>query len=147
MTLLKQNLNYPLFNCPDTKYGRINNHSIPLFSLYTTHPELYPVHLRWKVKDTQIANRAYQKQLHQALNQEANLLLSGEDVASLEVDELQRLLSDLRTSGREIMVFACVRNPYAFHCSQVQQQVKDGVAMNPVGLCPQRHRMHLAPPA
>ena len=39
------------------------------------------------------------------------------------------------------MAFVCVRSPYAFHCSQVQQQVKDGVAMNPVGLCPQRHKI------
>ncbi|QNI50212.1 hypothetical protein SynRS9915_00490 [Synechococcus sp. RS9915] len=141
MQLHKQNLNYPLFECSSTGHQNINNHSIPLFSLYTSHPERYPVHLHWDVHDFQSANRAYQQQLEDALNQVEDLLLSGEDIASLEADELQRLVGDLRSSGRELVIFACVRSPYAFHCSQVQQQVKDGVAMNPVGLCPQRHRI------
>lgn len=140
-SLLKQDLHYPLFDCPEGNQQEINNHSIPLFSLYTTKPERYPVHLRWGIQDIQAVNNAYQKQLEQALNQNHDLLLSGEDVASLEADELQKLLGDLRDCGRELIAFACVRSPYAFHCSQVQQQVKDGVAMNPVGLCPQRHRI------
>ena len=140
-TLLKQNLNYPLLDCPGTSHQKINNHSIPLYSLYTSHPEHYPVHLRWGVHDFQPVNRSYQQQLEEALNQGEDLLLSGEDIASLEADELQRLVGDLRSSGRQLVTLACVRSPYAFHCSQVQQQVKDGVAMNPVGLCPQRHRI------
>ncbi len=140
-TLLKQNLKYPLLDCPGTSHQKINNHSIPLFSLYTSHPERYPVHLRWGVNDFQAVNISYQQQLEEALNQGEDLLLSGEDIASLEADELQRLVGDLRSSGRDLVAFACVRSPYAFHCSQVQQQVKDGVAMNTVGLCPQRHRI------
>ena len=139
--LYKQNLNYPLFECSGTGHQKINNHSIPLFSLYTSHPEHYPVHLHWGVHDIHAVNRSYQQQLEQALNQKKELVLSGEDIASLEADELQQLLRDLRSSGRDLVAFACVRSPYAFHCSQVQQQVKDGVAMNPVGLCPQRHRI------
>ena len=139
--LCKQNLNYPLFECTGTRHQKINNHSIPLFSLYTSHPEHYPVHLHWGINNFQATNRSYQQQLEKSLNQEKDLLLSGEDIASLEDDELQRLLGDLRSIGRELVIFACVRSPYAFHCSQVQQQVKDGVAMNPVGLCAQRHRI------
>jgi hypothetical protein len=140
-TLKKHNFLYPLFHCPGTSQNKINNHSIPLFSLYTKHPEHYPVNLLWGIQDLQPVIGSYQQQLDYALNQECDLLLSGEDVASLETGELQRLLIDLRKSARELVVFACVRSPYAFHCSQVQQQVKDGVAMNPVGLCPQRHRI------
>ena len=108
---------------------------------FITNPERYPVHLRWGIQDIQAVNNSYKQQLEQALDQNHDLLLSGEDVASLESEELQHLLSDLRSSCRELMVFACVRSPYAFHCSQIQQQVKDGVAMNPEGLCPQRHRI------
>ena len=141
MQLYKQNLNYPLFECSGTGYQNIHNHSIPLFSLYTSRPKHYPVHLRWGVNDFQAVNRSYQQQLQKALNQEEDLLLSGEDIASLEADELQRFVGDLRSSGRELVIFACVRSPYSFHCSQVQQQVNDGVAMNTVGLCPQRHRI------
>ena len=140
-SLLRQDLHYPLFDCPEASQKNINNHSIPLFSLYTTKPERYPVHLRWGIQEIQAVNEAYQQQLEQAIDQKNHLLLSGEDVASLESEELQRLLSDLRSNGRELVVFACVRSPYAFHCSQIQQQVKDGVAMNPEGLCPQRHRI------
>ena len=31
--------------------------------------------------------------------------------------------------------------PICLSLLQVQQQVKDGVAMNPINLCPQRHRI------
>ena len=140
-SLLKQDLHYPLFDCREANQQEINNHSIPLFSLYTTKPERYPVHLRWEIQDIQAINNSYKQRLKQALDQKHDLLLSGEDMASLESEELHRLLNELRSSGRELVVFACVRSPYAFHCSQVQQQVKDGVAMNLVGLCPQRHRI------
>ena len=140
-TLQKQGILYPLFHCPGTSHSKINNHSIPLFSLYTTQPEAYPVNVHWGIDDTAPVNQSYSQQLQQAFNQEEDLLLSGEDIASLEADELSNCLNDLRSSGRELVAFACVRSPYAFHCSQVQQQVKDGVAMNPVGLCPQRHRL------
>ena len=140
-TLQKQNVFYPLFDCPGTIHKKINNHSIPLFSLYTTHPESYPINLHWEIEDIVSVNQSYTQQLQQALECDEDLLLSGEDIASLEVDELTNCLNDMRSSGRELVMFACVRSPYAFHCSQVQQQVKDGVAMNPVGLCPQRHRV------
>ena len=139
--LHKKNLNYPLFECPSTIHQNINNHSIPLFSIYTSHPENYPIHLRWGVEDIHEVNKAYKQNLIQALNQSQDLLLSGEDVASLDAAELSNCLNDLRSCGRELVAFACVRSPYSFHCSQVQQQVKDGVAMNTVGLCPQRHRI------
>ena len=139
--LQKQNVFYPLFRCPGTSYNKINNHSIPLFSIYTTQPESYPINVRWGVDDISAVNQSYTQQLQKALERDEDLLLSGEDIASLESDELSNCLDDLRNSGRDLTVFACVRSPYAFHCSQVQQQVKDGVAMNPVGLCPQRHRI------
>jgi hypothetical protein len=97
--------------------------------------------VHWGIDDIAAINQSYTQQLQQALECDEDLLLSGEDIASLEVDELTNCLNDMRSSGRELVMFACVRSPYAFHCSQVQQQVKDGVAMNPVGLCPQRHRV------
>ena len=140
-TLQKQNVFFPLFNCPGTSHNKIDNHSIPLFSLYTTQPEAYPVNVRWGINDTTSVNQSYAQQLKQALGRDEDLLLSGEDIASLDADELSNCLCDLSSSGRDLVAFACVRSPYAFHCSQVQQQVKDGVAMNPVGLCPQRHRI------
>ena len=139
--LQKQNFFYPIFKCPNTNHNNIDNHSIPLFSLYTNHPERYPVNLRWKIDDIASVNQSYSQQLHQALERDEDLLFSGEDIASLDADELSNCLNDLRDRGRELVVFACVRSPYAFHCSQVQQQVKDGIAMNTVGLCPQRHRI------
>ena len=139
--LLRQKIAYPLFACAGTSQKEIENHSIPLFSLYTQDPSQYPINLRWQVPNLEVTNESYQEQLRHALNQKNDLLLSGEDIASLEPDELSHLRNDLEASGRELVVFACVRSPYAFHCSQVQQQVKDGVAMNPAGLCPQRHRI------
>ena len=141
-TLQRQNIFYPIFNCPGTNYDNINNHSVPLFSLYTTHPESYPINVCWGISDIASVNQAYTQQLEQALQRNEDLLLSGEDIASLDADELSNCINDLSSSGRELVVFACVRSPYAFHCSQLQQQVKDGVAMSPVGLCPQRHRIH-----
>ena len=139
--LLRQKVIYPIFECAGTCQKEIENHSIPLFSLYTRNPSQYPINLRWQVPNLEATNESYQGQLRQALNQNDDLLLSGEDIASLEPDELRHLRNDLQASGRELVIFACVRSPYAFHCSQVQQQVKDGVAMNPIGLCPQRHRI------
>ena len=139
--LAAQNIHYPIFSCPCTPHRSISNHSIPLFSLFTTAPRSYPVNIHWGIKDVEVANDAYRKQLEMAFENEQDLLISGEDISSLNAKELSNLLNFLGATGRQIVPFACVRSPYAFHCSQVQQQVKDGVAMNYAGLCPQRHRI------
>ena len=139
--LKKQGIIFPLFERIESNHRTIENHSIPIFSLYTSHPEDYPINLRWKVDDIAAMNRSYRKQMNHFFECNEDILLSGEDIASLEAFELSRLLKDFRNTGRDLAVFACVRSPYEFHCSQVQQQIKDGVAMHPGNLCPQRHRI------
>ncbi len=136
-----QNIHFPVFSCLGTSHQDIHNHSIPLFSLFTDSFQSYAINIYWGVDDIEAVKNNYRKQMEEALESQHDLLLSGEDIGLLNAIELSSLLKWLGESGRHIIPFACVRSPYAFHCSQVQQQVKDGVAMNYVGLCPQRERL------
>jgi len=140
-SLASQNIHYPVFSCYGTSYQSIHNHSIPLFSLFTASPQAYAVNIYWGVNDIKVVNNNYRKQMQEAFESPHDLLLSGEDIGLLNANELLSFLKWLGDTGRQIIPFACVRSPYAFHCSQVRQQVNDGVAMNYVGLCPQRERL------
>ena len=139
--LLKQGFLYPLFSCGDNAIPPFDNHSIPLFSLFSSEPERYPVNIRLGLNNLDETHQLYRDQLQAALSSEHDLILSAEDISSLEINEIQQLLEYLQQAGREIRPIASVRHPYAYHCSQLQQQIKDGTPMVPWHHCPQRDRV------
>lgn len=139
--LLKQGFLYPLFSCGKSDIAPFDNHSIPLFSLFTKNPEHYPVNISLGLKNLDQIHQLYREQLEAALNSPEDLILSAEDFSSLEINEIHQLLEYLQQSGRDIRPIAAIRHPYTYHCSQLQQQIKDGTPMVPWHLCPQHDRV------
>lgn len=124
--LQEQGFVYPIFT--DLNGGRrYSNHSIPLYSAFCTKPENYHMNIRHGVQDVDAANQHYRDQLAAALDMDGDLILSAEGVSKLKVDEMTRLF-DFISSGRdcEVVSLACVRSPYEYHCSSVQQRIKGG---------------------
>ena len=139
--LAAQGFFYPLFRCNKQDIAPFENHSIPLFSLFCSNPELYPVNLQLGLSNLTELHHLYQEQLQDALNADQQLILSAEDSTSLTTQEIHKLLEYLKGSNREIIPIAAVRQPYAYHCSQLQQQIKDGTVMTYWHHCPQRERI------
>ena len=117
------------------------NHSIPLFSLFSQNPEKYPVNILPGLNDLNKIHQHYRGQLQAAFRSTNHLIISAEDIGSLEIREIQNLLEYLLRTGRDICPFAVVRDPYTYHCSQLQQQIKSGTPMLPWNHCPQRDRI------
>jgi hypothetical protein len=139
--LLRQGFLYPLFTCGVSTIDPFDNHSIPLFSLFSSEPEHYPVNIRLGLNNLNAIHQLYREQLQAALSSDHDLILSAEDISSLEINEIHQLLDYLQQSGHKIRPIASVRHPYAYHCSQLQQQIKDGTPMVPWHHCPQRNRV------
>ena len=139
--LKKQGFVYPLFNCGVSTIAPFDNHSIPLFSLFSKHPERYPVNIRLGFNNLNEIQKLYRQQLETALSSPQDLILSAEDISSLEINEINQLVDFFQRFGRDIVPIAAVRNPYTYHCSQLQQQIKDGTPMVPWHHCPQRDRI------
>jgi len=78
--LAKQGLHYPLFACEHShpKRLKINNHSVPLRSLYDQKPQNYHINKRWKITRLKDAIADYESQLSTALSVECSFELSGE---------------------------------------------------------------------
>ena len=74
--LSQEHLHYPIFSCPTAKPARlkINNHSVPLRSLYDHNPSEYHINRRWKIKDIEQTNRLYKMQLDQVLNSNSSII-------------------------------------------------------------------------
>jgi len=139
--LLKQGFLYPLINCGDSAIAPFDNHSIPLFSLFTSEPENYPVNQRLGLINLNKIHQQYRLQFKTILNTDQDLIISAEDITSLETDEIKDLLTYLQKTGKKIKPFAAIRHPYNYHCSQLQQQIKDGQPMTLWHHCPQRDRI------
>lgn len=120
--LSKQNFFYPIFSRHDEA---IINHSIPFYSLYSSHPEHY--HINIKNGDNRIielANGDYQRQIEHVLNMETNIILSGEDISMLPENALQNLKQTILDHGFQLVVMCSVRKPYLFTCSELQERIK-----------------------
>ena len=140
-SLLKQGFLYPLIDCGESNITPFENHSIPLFSLFSSKPKDYPVNQILGLNNLKEIHHHYKQQLQTALNSDQDLILSAEDITSLKTNEVRKLLSFLQKSGREVMPIAAIRHPYHYHCSQLQQQIKDGTPMVTWHHCPQRDRI------
>lgn len=141
--LSKQGYAYPLFSCGLQEIQPFENHSIPIYSLFCSQPENYQVNIRLRITDNKLqeAHKKYTAKLENALNNPQDVILSGEDIPSLKIHELIRFLEYLGKSGREIIPIVVVRQPYTYHCSQLQQQIKDGKPMVYWNHCPQKERI------
>lgn len=133
--LKQESLYYPIFSCPTAKPARlkINNHSVPLRSLYEQKPSEYHINKRWKIKDIDDANRLYQIQWDQALNSDSSIIISGEGISLLPVVALEYLLSAIKSQGFVLQAMALVRSPLDYAHSIAQQLIRGGQYLDVVG--------------
>ena len=133
--LKQESLYYPIFSCPTAKPARlkINNHSVPLRSLYEQKPSEYHINKRWKIKDIDDANRLYQMQWDQALNSDSSIIISGEGISLLPVVALEYLLSAIKSQGFVLQAMALVRSPLDYAHSIAQQLIRGGQYLDVVG--------------
>ncbi len=126
--LSKQGFYYPIFESDSNK--RIINHSVPFYSVYCEQPELYPVNIL-NGDSTNIAsvNENYLRQIDEVLQSDMNVIISGEDISSLDVDGLGAIKKKVISSGFSLEVFCSVRRPYSYTCSALQEQLKGGTLL------------------
>ena len=120
--LQSQGWNYPVFSLGVRK--RIVNHSHPLYTLFCDHPDAYLPNLTAGI-DGKLARQRFAEQLEQELKSDYNLILSGEDVATLDETSLQRLANAL--GEHDLLVIIVVRETYSSFCSHLQHRIHRGV--------------------
>lgn len=120
--LQSQGWNYPIF--ADGVRKRIINHSIPLYTLFCDNPDAYLGNLTAGV-DGKMASQRFAEQLEHELDGDYNLILSGEDVATLNEASLQRLARSL--SEHDLLVILVVRESYSSFCSHLQHRIHRGM--------------------
>lgn len=120
-----QGIHYPQFEIDRRK---INNHSVPIFSLFCDRPERYNINIMWGYsQQVDRINAAYQKQLDTAIDTHTRILLSGEDISALPPGGLEAFKRYLIDRGCDVRVLCGVRRPYSSTCSGIQQKVRGGI--------------------
>ena len=135
-TLNHAGLSYPIFHCESASPPRlkINNHSVPLRSLYTKNPESYHINKRWKIANVNRANQDYELQLEKVLQTDQSLVLSGEGLSLLPPDALTSLVGLIEKHGFEVRPLILVRSPLDYAHSIAQQLIRGGQHVSLVGL-------------
>lgn len=90
------------------------NHTFPIHNIYET-PVNNTTHRRNNLT-------AWRK----LLNSKQNILISGEGILKMPTNSIESLLEDIMNSGFQIKPFACVRTPYSFMNSALQNTIKNG---------------------
>lgn len=120
--LEKRGVYYPVF-----KYEKknITNHSIPIFSLFTSSPQNFHINIKWGV-DSDNVNLEYRRQLDRIVSNENKILLSGESMSILPEESLFSLKQYFVDNGFRITPVAFVRSPISHQISAAQERVKNG---------------------
>jgi len=80
------------------------------------------------------------RSLTELLNQNHDILISGEGISTMPEHALIRLKSKLEDNGFVVEPFALVRSPYAFITSALQQTIKNGKYQPLIGLIPRQEK-------
>lgn len=105
------------------------NHSIPFYSLYCSDPKSYHMNISMGItNDIEHYHKMYKEQLRKYIERGKNLVISGEDISVLSIEQLNSLKNYFEASGYVIEVHSIVREPYSFTCSSLQQLIRTGRA-------------------
>ena len=91
--LRNNGITYPLFNCDHAGIQNIQNHSIPIFSLFTEQPHEYRINKQSNIlNNIKAVNSSYESQLGKLLESSNKLIISGEDISVLSKNSLSRFI-------------------------------------------------------
>jgi hypothetical protein len=129
-------IHYPIFEQEkqNNKKRKIVNHSIPIYSLFTSNPSNYHINKRWGIQDIEVLNSAYREQLERALASSSKLIISGENIAHLSIKELESFCKLADSYNFVVNPFAVVRSPFDQFCSLTQQIISGGIYRSFVSL-------------
>lgn len=105
------------------------NHSIPLFSMFSVNKYEYHIHKsNQKTKEdvdriNRKTERSFKRHLMQNLHHDT-FVISGEDISSLNYDELSSFKNYLTQFFNNIKVVFYIRSPYSYINSSVQQMIQ-----------------------
>ena len=128
--------NYEDENFFYAQLGGHGNHSVPMFSVFSSAPEKHFLNRTRSNTPGQLAQYIDQisAELRKSIKQsgERTLLISGEDIGLLKEHELSGLKEFLSSFYENIQIIAYIRPPQSFMNSAFQQTVRSGrrVAMN-----------------
>jgi len=107
------------------------NHSIPIFSLFSKKPENY--HIHWRAGRTKEDVKKYNQKVeklflkHLIDNEEHEVfVISGEDISMLPIESVHRFKDFLSCYFKNIKIIAYVRSPGSFMSSNFQEHIKAG---------------------
>lgn len=120
--LLEKGYLYPDFKLNNEVYY---NHSIPLYGLFSPIPQNYHIYIKMNWRADEL-NPRFQRLLDQYLASEHHLILSGEDISSLDEPSLARLKLALSTKNTKFRAIVFVRDPFTAYISRVQELLKSG---------------------
>lgn len=107
------------------------NHSIPIYSAFCDEPDKYHMNIREGLTKEKIndRNKKYLSDLlDEVLNSKCNsLILSGEDITMLTVNNLLRLNTYLKSICGNIKVIVYTRHPLSWSSSIIQEKIKGGL--------------------
>jgi hypothetical protein len=114
------------FDNGSVRYAQLNdqNHSIPIYSLFSKNKYNYHIHKNHGRTSEEIdcINKATVDDLESELTLDRDtIVISGEDISTLENDEVEALTKWLSLRARSVKVMAYVRDPAGFASSALQQ--------------------------
>ncbi|QEY32856.1 hypothetical protein EVJ50_12035 [Synechococcus sp. RSCCF101] len=124
--LRTQAICYPPFRHPSCPDRILENHSLPLHSLFAERPEQHHINIQCGIADCTQINDVNMQILKDALYGSRVVLLSAEDVCDLSQKDMRHLRLFLSGRCRRLIPFALVRSPYALHCSALAAMVVHG---------------------
>lgn len=133
--LREQGILYPEFRAGERP---IQNHSIPLYSLFTGDPLSYHINRRMGIRSREELEKLHSSYLSQLRNQldafeGEQLLLSGEDLSLLKRAETECVLEMLRSlTGHPDLSFTIlltIRHPVEQFSSMVLEELKHGLLL------------------
>jgi len=119
------------FDNGKVRYAQLNdvNHSIPIYSLFSKQKYTCVIHSKVGRTPEEIDsinnNTVVDLERELSMGRE-KIIISGEDISTLEPDEVQLLVSWLRKRAKSLKVIAYVRDPLGFASSALQQYINGG---------------------
>lgn len=107
-----------------------SNHSVAMFSLFSRTPERH--HSHSGIGTDPNSMKAYLKAAARDLDKsiraagDRTLIISGEDIGKLQVEDLRRMHDRLKRDYDDIRIIGYVRPPMSFITSMFQQMVRSG---------------------
>lgn len=120
-----KNLNFSYFNLG------VENHSIPIYSVFSKHRNNYHIHKNRGRTEEDIykynkdINNKFQNHIYENMNHNT-FVISGEDISVLSDTELVEFKNYLLNYFEKIQIVAYIRSPFSYTASTVQENIKNG---------------------